>query len=264
MRTTPTNRNIKLRGLPERVRIDNGRVGQRFHVLNARQSHSWHAENRRHAEKSETVSQERRDGRASQRIPSRVTRVVRVLSVREEGQWLISMRDISLEGVGIYSRRPFPIGSILNLELPMRLGTVCRSASVKNLRQSSERGWIAGCCFTEPLAPGDIAVQLYHTEKSERRSKPRYSARHERGQCRVFSMTIEGPWDITVHDVSETGIGLISYRPFKAGMTLSVELPQLQEITSLRVVHSSKRQARWLVGCIFPRRISEYELRCLT
>lgn len=212
------------------------------------------------------MSQENHESRRAQRVPSRVKRVVRVLSVREVGQWLIAMRDISLEGVGVYSRRPFPIGSILTLELPMRSGTVCRTARVKNLRASAERGWIVGCLFVEGLATGDIVVQrAAQAPGQERRGKPRYSTQHERGQCRVFDMTIEGPWDMTVHNVSETGMGLISDRPFKAGMTLAVQLPgELQEPTSLQVAHSSKRRDKWLVGCAFPKPISEYDVQCLT
>jgi hypothetical protein len=197
-----------------------------------------------------------------------VKRLIRVLSVREEGPWLISMRDISLEGAGLYSRRPFPIDSIVTLELPMRSGTVCRGARVKNLRPSVERGWIVGCLFIEALSPGDIVIQRASRpsmNNRERRNQPRYNTQHERGQCRVFNMTIEGPWDMVIHNVSETGIGLVSDRPFKAGMTLAVQLPgKLQEPTSLQVVHSSKHRGKWLVGCVFPRPISEHDVQCLT
>lgn len=232
-------------------------------------SASWLSSRRwwpRGSGETKTVTQEPNNGRVARRVPSRVKRLVRVRSVHEEGQWLIGLRDISLEGVGIYSRRPFPIDSIVTLELPMRSGTVCRTARVKNLRASAERGWIVGCLFLEALVEGDLAVQRSSRAPTrERRSKPRYSAQHERGQCRVFSMVIEGPWEMAIHNVSETGIGLISDRPFKAGMTLSVDLPgDGQEPTSLRVAHASKRQGKWLVGCAFPKPISEYEVQCLT
>jgi hypothetical protein len=205
--------------------------------------------------------------RASPRTPSRSKQLVRALSVGEEGQWLISVRDISLDGVGLATRRAFPIGSILALELPMRSGMVCRTARVKNLRASATKGWIVGCLFVVPLSVGDIVVQESSRQQPtrERRSKPRYSARYERGQCRVLSMIIEGPWLMMVHNVSETGIGLIADRPFKAGMMLSVELPgQPQATMSLRVVHSSKQPGNWLIGCAFPRRLSVQEVRALT
>jgi hypothetical protein len=203
--------------------------------------------------------------RTSPRMPSK--RVVRALSVGEEGQWLISVRDISLDGVGLTTRRAFPIGSILTLELSMRSGMVCRTARVKNLRPSPTKGWIIGCLFVEPLSAGDIVVQDLSRQqpKRERRSKPRFSVHYAKGQCRVLNMLIEGPWQMTVHNVSETGIGLIAERPFKAGMILSVELPgQPHAAASLRVVHSSKQQGNWLIGCEFPKRLSIQEVRALT
>lgn len=203
--------------------------------------------------------------RTSPRMPSK--RVVRALSVGEEGQWLISVRDISLDGVGLTTRKAFPIGSILALELSMRSGMVCRTARVKNLRSSPSKGWIVGCLFVEPLSAGDVVVQeLSRLQPTrERRSKPRFSAHHAKGQCRVLSMVIEGPWPMTIQNVSETGIGLIADRPFKAGMTLSVELPIWpQAPASLRVVHSSKQRGHWLVGCEFPKRLTIQEVRALT
>jgi hypothetical protein len=199
-------------------------------------------------------------------MPSHLKQLVRVLSVGEDAPWVIAVRDISLDGVGLVTRKPFPIDAILTLELPMRSGTVCRAARVKNLRSTPSKGWIVGCLFVEPLAPGDIIVRpLSRPPTRERRSKPRYTAHCERGQCRVLSMKIEGPWNMLVQNVSETGIGLVSERPFKAGMTLTIELPgQLQELTSLRVVHSSKHGKSWLIGCTFARRLSPQELRALT
>lgn len=81
----------------------------------------------------------------------------------------------------------------------------------------------------------------------------------------MLNMTIEGPWQMMIHNVSETGIGLIADRPFKAGMILSVELPgQPQKVTSLRVAHSSKQRGNWLIGCVFPKRLSLEEIRALT
>jgi hypothetical protein len=205
-------------------------------------------------------------------MPSRLKQLLRVLSVGEEGQWLVSVKDISLEGVGLVSRRPFPIGSVIALELQLRNAMLCRSARVRNLRSTGERRgvnptWTVGCLFVEPLSAGDIAIRETPGPQpnKERRGKPRYSARFEKGQCRVNSMVIEGPWEMKVQNVSETGIGLVSDRPFKAGMFLTVELPgSPPQPMMLRVVHASKQLRTWLVGCEFPRRLTTQEMRALT
>jgi hypothetical protein len=144
---------------------------------------------------------------------------------------------------------------------------VCRNARVKNLRATRNGGWAVGCLFIDPLAAGDIVVQeSRHAPKPtyERRSKPRYSTRFERGQCRVLNMFIEGPWEMVVHNVSESGIGLIADRPFKPGMILFVQMPGHEEPSSLRVAHSSKHGKAWLVGCEFGQPLSRQELRALT
>ena len=43
--------------------------------------------------------------------------------------------------------------------------------------------------------------------------------------CRIRSATEEGGWLATVCNVSMQGIGMVSKRPFKPGMLLTVELP---------------------------------------
>jgi eukaryotic-like serine/threonine-protein kinase len=101
----------------------------------------------------------------------------------------------------------------------------------------------------------------------ERRASVRYVSRLK-GSCRPLASERKWRWNATVRDVSAGGIGLLLNRRFEPCTVLRVKLPTTgssrQRIYLVRVVrvqaHSPKT---WIVGCIFPRRLSEEEVQTL-
>jgi hypothetical protein len=71
-----------------------------------------------------------------------------------------------------------------------------------------------------------------------------------------------------VRDVSSGGLGLLVTRRFEPGTVLRVKLansgPSRHRLFLVRVVrvqiHSPKT---WIIGCVFPRRLSEDEVQTL-
>jgi len=87
--------------------------------------------------------------------------------------------------------------------------------------------------------------------------------------CRAIHVHHEGPWLVTMENVSHSGIGLISDRPFDPGTFLEVELPSIRRShlrpRLIRVTHA-RRQAGgvdWLVGGVFLRALTDEELQWL-
>jgi hypothetical protein len=194
---------------------------------------------------------------------SRTQKPVNVLRAMQEGPWVVTVRDISMEGIGLVASEPFPIDAVLTIELPSRSGSVQRALRVRNVRQNPGRvWWTVGCAFVHTLSPADVT---FLQKKSpciaplrERRLKVRHTTRLKQ-PCRVLRMHLEGPWTLSIRDVSETGIGFIARRPFKDGMFLTVELPvQPPRPALLRVVHSRKQldSNDWTLGCALTQYLS--------
>jgi hypothetical protein len=211
---------------------------------------------------------QKKDLRTSERRPSRLQQPVNVLRATQEGQWLVTVRDISMDGIGLAINEPFPIGAILTIELPAPNGLAPRLLRVKNARQNpGNTWWTVGCAFAQSLTLEEVEFLRKKTPflvpPRERRSKVRHTTRLKQ-PCRVLRMTIEGPWPLSIRNVSETGIGLIGERPFKAGALLTVELPAKPKPKPalLRVVYTRKQPESgwWVIGCAFAKKITSAEV----
>ena len=69
-----------------------------------------------------------------------------------------------------------------------------------------------------------------------------------------------------MRDVSATGIGLQLNRRFEPGTVLRVKLPGRsgRRYYLVRVVRVQTHSARtWVLGCVFPRRLSDEEVATL-
>jgi len=74
--------------------------------------------------------------------------------------------------------------------------------------------------------------------------------------------------DLTVHDISRSGIGLISCQPIPPNKPLLVEMYDHAKASSRLhatwAIHCTERDdGRWLVGCSFLRGFSEQEMASL-
>jgi hypothetical protein len=97
----------------------------------------------------------------------------------------------------------------------------------------------------------------------QQRSEPRY---HCPRLARVSPQ--KGPKNLSrlsiVRNISANGIGLLLTRPVEPGTLLDVELRSRSIVTRVaQVVHSSKQEDGWLVGCTLTNPLSDPELQQL-
>jgi len=102
----------------------------------------------------------------------------------------------------------------------------------------------------------------------DRRGKGRLPSRLKQ-RCRLKRATEEGAWMATVRNISAEGIGLIANRPFRPGMTLTMELPTdpacANKPVMVRVTHARPQPGtrNWILGGAFSRRLSQQEVSFL-
>ncbi len=119
--------------------------------------------------------------------------------------------------------------------------------------------------MSEPTDTHARAEPTADVGTDERRAWVRHACQLE-AQCQPLSARQgEARWEATVRDVSAGGIGLVLGRSFQPGAVLTVEVPgaggEPRQLFA-RVRHA-RRQAdgRWLVGCEFPTKLGEAEVR---
>jgi hypothetical protein len=105
------------------------------------------------------------------------------------------------------------------------------------------------------------------TTAADRRAAVRYPCEVE-ATCQDPSDSDGECWSARVRDISTSGIGLLSTRPFDPGTALRVEMQSEDEAFGYtlmaRVVHAVPQSgAEWLLGCAFARALSEAEVRNL-
>ena len=104
--------------------------------------------------------------------------------------------------------------------------------------------------------------------KSERRTKARRPTRVKL-PCRVRRATGEGPWNATIRNLSEDGIGLIADRQYKPNMLLAVEFPNRNQTYSrpklFKVTHAAAQSGGkwWVFGGTFASPLTAEELNSL-
>lgn len=109
---------------------------------------------------------------------------------------------------------------------------------------------------------------LTATRGKNRRSRVRHPSR-SKFRARLKRATEEGAWMATVRNISAEGIGLIANRPFKPGMTLTMELPTDPKLMGkpvlVNVMHARRQPGtpNWIVGGTFSRKLTPDELNAL-
>ncbi len=113
-----------------------------------------------------------------------------------------------------------------------------------------------------PITP---AARIPRRPAVDRRATVRFVSKLK-GTCRPLAAERKWRWTATIRDISAGGIGLILNRRFEPGTVLRVKLPGVSKkrVYLVRVVRVQAHSARtWLVGCVFPRRLSDDEVESL-
>jgi hypothetical protein len=194
-----------------------------------------------------------------------------LLRVTEVGPWMVTVRDISVDGIGLVASETFRSGTLLTIELPVG-PTPAESRRLIRVRHGrrhpGSHWWTLGCAFVRPLSPAEVDVirkkSPQITPPRERRSRVRHTTRLKQ-PCQIVRATEEGLWTISIRNVSTDGVGLIANRPFKNGMYLTAELPGRKKPAVLRVAHVRKQpnQDLWALGCAFVSKLTALEVQAL-
>ncbi len=106
------------------------------------------------------------------------------------------------------------------------------------------------------------------TVQKDRRTRSRQMSR-AKFRVRLKRATEEGTWMATVRNISAEGIGLVVNRPFRAGMSLTMELPTDPHFVSkpvlVQVMHARQQPGKqeWVLGGTFSRKLTHEELTSL-
>jgi hypothetical protein len=83
----------------------------------------------------------------------------RVLRATEEGEWSLTIRNVSTDGVGLIADRPFRSGMYLTAELPGRKKpAVLRVAHVR--KQPNHDWWVLGCSFVSKMTALEVQALM--------------------------------------------------------------------------------------------------------
>jgi len=213
------------------------------------------------------------DRRIIDRLVTRAKIVCQLQLAVEEGPWVATVRNISIEGIGLITNRPFKPGTVLTLSLPTSGDAKPRMVRVKHVRvQPGGQWWAIGGVFNRKLDKDELDRLKSRAPaliiQIERRTQVRHTTRLKT-VCRLLRATEPGPWTATVRNVSAQGIGLISNRPFKLGTLLTMQLPSNNgkpvAPQVFRVTHARPQPGNqwWVLGGVFLTKLSGEELQAL-
>ena len=113
------------------------------------------------------------------------------------------------------------------------------------------------------LSMREAAQKATITHRPEMRSEPRYSCPK---LVRMRPVSVPGAVFrlSAVQNVSANAIGLAVTTPLDPGTLLEIELPNRSRTTQFaRVVHCTKQEGGWLIGCTLNQTLSASEMERL-
>ena len=179
----------------------------------------------------------------------------------EEGPWTVVVMSLSATAIYLHTRQEFQSGMHLAVALPGEHGQIkANLLRVAKCEESEAAGeWTVEGNFIKELTPQAVDA-----------AQARTGAAGCRTLCRLVLVQEEGPWLVTMHDVSHRGIGVLADRPFDRGtfLKLNIHSNRRKQLKAkvVRVMHSAPQPGgeEWVVGGTFLRSLTEEDLRVLT
>lgn len=204
------------------------------------------------------------------KVPCSAKRIV------QEGPWDALVISLSAGQVRFLAAESYQPGVFVAVALPDRQNRAKpRLAKLTAMRPRPRGpGWSYTGAFVKQLAEEEVA-------RLQDKMPLKKSAAGGRRQTRVPSapglpsfyhrvrVTEDGPWLVTMCNVSRTGMGFTADQSFEPGMHLKVELPGIRRKKLrprlVRVLHAKALPggAEWQMGGVFLRDLNEDELRAL-
>lgn len=218
------------------------------------------------------IAASRKDKRRKVRHSSRSKYRCRLKRATEEGAWMATVQNISAEGIGLIANRPFKRGMSLTLELPGSGTQLSKPVLVHVCHAEQQQGskfWALGGTFSRQLTRDEVDSLRSKSPSIVPHNEQRTTVRHTtrlKSPCPVIRVAEEGPWFATIRNVSEDGIGLISNRPFRNGVLLTVELPDRRgdlgkpRLLRLTNVRAQPGKQWWVLGGAFLSKLTTDEV----
>jgi len=197
------------------------------------------------------------------KIPCSAQRIV------EEEPRELTIRGISATAILCHAEQAFGVGTKLAIDLPgLPRPSLVRVTQVRPKTGTGRPTWEVTGAFVKPLSPAELQlVQAQASSGPARKTQVRHPGL--RSRCRAIRILQEGPWLITVQNVSQRGMGFLADQAFPAGTFLRVEVPtvnrkhlkaRLLKVTHVRHLPDNRE---WYHGGVFLKELAEEEVRAL-
>ena len=105
-------------------------------------------------------------------------------------------------------------------------------------------------------------LQRSHSAKREKRACPRFSS-HVKTYCQSIKGEDDLFWSVQVAELSRQGAKVITHRRFEPGTVLRIGLIREKAgVLMARAIRVSPcPENDWVIGCAFPKKLEEDELR---
>ncbi len=183
------------------------------------------------------------------------------------------VRDISQGGVKLEVDHPCTEGEMLTVGLTGTNGHSPLSvlACVVHCSPAGEGRWSLGCSFAQQLSDADLgafgaARTPTNADPAEQRAYQRYRVNVQAHYQVVPADADIPPRPALVHDISATGLGLITDEDVPAGTLLNTQLQgsgKPFKILACVVRVLAQDNGQNLIGCSFIRELTETEVRGL-
>jgi hypothetical protein len=216
------------------------------------------------------IAQEER--RLFRRMPCKLRVQARLVRVTQEGVWLATIRNVSSEGIGLMVNRCAQRGMSLTVEIPSRPPLMRKPTLVQVVHaraNGSGQWWTVGGQLVHKLTKDELDVLIAHhpaiNPAVERRNAARYATKFKTA-FPLIRVTEEGPWWVSVRDVSLRGVSLIVNRPFHTSSYATIELPTKagglgqSRLMCIKHIHAQPGNQWWVIGGQFLTKLTREEL----
>ena len=181
------------------------------------------------------------------------------------------VQNVSLGGINLLMGQQFETGELISIEMPgadQQTSSKVLAYVVHATRQTSGE-WSLGCTFARELTDSDLqalGAKRLKAADSDNRKWARFSC-ELKASYHFLADAEQEKRPASVLNVSASGVGLLVDNEIEAGTLLNVEMQGTSgqaPLTMLAcVVHVSRRDGDWAVGCNFIRELSDRDLQAL-